>query len=213
MVEKNISNNLITELFSDSTGEDKRYVLRDFEKGSLVSAVMEGNNTIGLVVNGCIEVAINGYDGSYFRISTIGAHEYFGLSNLFAKESEHIVLRSTKKTTVAYISLSYFLSKLKETPEMIEQYIQLCSKEFQLLTNKIALLSIPNVRKRLLSYFYSNVDHKNKVCGFENKEQLAGMLGISRASLFRELSLLSGLGMISVTHKNIYVLKPEQTEA
>ena len=51
-----------------------------------------------------------------------------------------------------------------------------------------------------------------EVCREESREELASVLGISRASLFRELALLQNRELISQEHGRIRILDRKELE-
>ena len=67
-------------------------------------------------------------------------------------------------------------------------------------------------KKKLVQYLLEEPD-KGRVFGKNvSRDELASILGISRASLFRELAGLTKQGLIALRDGEIYLLKPDELE-
>ena len=196
-----------SELFKKCIPEQVACQTKRFERNCRIPARLDIEPAIGMVVRGRVQVYSISPDGTAVNLSALEVGECFGISNIFSGEDLNTVLMSDLATTVAYISRSCFISLLEQTPEMMIGYATLCNRKLKFLTEKIELLIIPSCRGRLSAFLLSNNDGGSVMLQV-SKEQWARMLGVSRASLFRELRYLSKAGYINV-RKNLIMITNE----
>lgn len=196
-----------SELFSVCNSDKIIYRLQSFEKGMQLPVSAEEDAAVGLVVRGQVLVYSLGFDGTAVALSTLRAGESFGISNIFTGEDLSTVLVSGTKTVIAYIPKPCFFELLEQTPGMMIRYATVCNRKLRYLTEKIEFLTIPSCRARLAFYLLQN-RAENVVTLDSSKEQLAKALGVSRASLFRELRHLSDAGYLTVSKDTITIQEP-----
>lgn len=194
-----------SELFAGCNPEHTVCRVRHFRKGSPVPGRLEGRPAIGVVVQGRVQVYSTCVDGTSVNISTLRPGESFGISNIFSGEEHATVLLCDRSTAVAYITRDRFMELLQADPAITIRYAVLCNRKLQYLTRKIEFLTMPTCRARLCGYLLKNRGEDDQVRLEGSKEQLASVLGVSRASLFRELRHLAEQGYISAQGKVIRI--------
>ena len=85
------------------------------------------------------------------------------------------------------------------------RYAALCNRKLQFLLRRIELLTMQSCRGRLIAHLLERQDEKGVVGLAGSREDLARRLGMSRAALFRELSVLQSMGAVSVDGNSITV--------
>lgn len=180
--------------------------LRRFSKNSAVPNAPGNEPAVGLVVRGRVQVYSVCVDGTAVNLSTLRPGDSFGISNIFSEDELSTILVSDRDTAVAYIPQDSFYSLLEQHPQMLRRYLALCNRKIHYLTKKIEFLTTPSCKARLISYLLKN-RRENLVRLDCSKEQLAQMLGVSRASLFRELKGLCDDALIRVEGRRIELLE------
>lgn len=200
-----------SELFSCCDPDEVSCRLQSFDKGCGIPVDISGDPCVGVVVAGRVQVYSMCADGTAINISTLFAGDSFGISNIFSGDDLSTVLTCDRNTSVAYIPQDCFFNLLEKYPRMMWQYAVLCNRKIRYLTQKIEFLTIPTCRARLVSFLLHN--QQNGCVSLEySKEQLARVLGVSRASLFRELSELSRDGLVLVKGRDIKLLDSVKLE-
>lgn len=196
-----------SELFSDCDENRVTYRLQAFDKNDRLPATAEKEAAVGLIVRGRIQVYSLCFDGTAVGISTLGMGECFGISNIFTGEDLSTLLVSDRKTEVAFIPKDCFFALLESTPGMMVRYATICNRKLRYLTEKIEFLTIPSCRIRLIAFLLKN--NQGGVVRLEySREQLSRILGVSRASLFRELRVLNDSGCITTEKDAISISDP-----
>jgi CRP-like cAMP-binding protein len=76
------------------------------------------------------------------------------------------------------------------------EYAKLCNRKIQFLIRRIEQLSLTSARLKVAEHLVSHTTAENPELSLVSKASLALPLGISRASLFRELASLEKLGAV-----------------
>ena len=200
-------------LFSDCPPEKISCTSLHFTKGSRVPGSLMGEAAVGMVVQGCVQVYSSGTADARVNLSTLRPGDCFGISTIFIAEELTTLLVCDRQTTVAYLTRQTFMSLLQEYPQMFVRYACICNQKITYLTRKIELLTAPSCRARLAGYLWEHKDSTGQVLLERSKEQLAHMLGVSRASLFRELQFLTSAGILAVENRKICILQPKALQA
>ena len=196
-------------LLSQCRPDELLFSLVEYVSGSRVLTTYEGESAIGLVVSGCVNVYSVSGDGFRICLTTHSMGDCFGIAAIFTGEGPNTVLECAGKTTVAYLSHTNFIDMLDSHPYLLKAYSLLLNQKIAFLTQKIEFLTMPSCKARLASYLLKNED-KGVVNLTVSKELLAQIIGVSRASLFREFSQMGEAGLICVKGKRIDLLDRER---
>jgi len=184
------------------------FSLVDYTNGSRVLTSYKQESSIGLVVSGKVNVYSVTADGFKVCLTTHSIGDCFGIAAIFTGDEPNTVLEAQGKTTVAYLSHVNFINMLDSHPYLLKAYTLLLNQKIAFLTQKIEFLTMPSCRARLASFLLKN-EVKGSVNLAMSKEMLAQSIGVSRASLFRELNRLSEGGLISVRGRHITLINEE----
>ena len=91
---------------------------------------------------------------------------------------------------------------VEKDQELALRYAVLCNRKMQFLIRKIEFLTMYSGRKRLIQFLLSSSGPSGRVDSAGTREDMASMLGISRASLFRELAAFRRKADLSETGKD-----------
>lgn len=200
-------------IFHDCGLDAASFSPRCYRKGQIVSDMPNGRASVGLVASGGIDVYSIAMDGSEVKLSTLGRGEAFGICNLFAASDLETVLKCREDALVLFIAKDDLIAAIAASPDTLIRYARICNEKIQFLIRRIELLTMQSCRGKLLEYLITQSDTSGMLELTASKEQLAKELGVGRASLFRELSLLQGEGLIKAAGSFIFVLnKPALQE-
>ena len=197
-----------SDLFAGFSVNAGSFELLRLEKGEIVPCVHGGETALALVISGLVQV----YDspGGGVILSILKPGDCLGVSNVFSGMQLSTMPVCARRTVVGMLSRRNFFEMLRADPGLYEKYAIICNQKISYLTERLALLTTPSCRERIESYFLRNSDDDNTVRLSCSKEVFAGILGVSRANLYRELSLMKQEGVIAVSGREIHLLLPEK---
>ena len=82
----------------------------------------------------------------------------------------------------------------------------------QFLIRRIEFLTMQSGKKKLVQYLLEEPKRGGRFGKNVSRDELASILGISRASLFRELASLTKQGLIALRDGEICLLRPDELE-
>ena len=181
-------------------------------KGQIVSDRQKNEEIIGLVMEGSMDVYSIALDGREILLSQLEMGDCFGVVNLLTNTEFPTVLRCRTDTTLATMPKSRFLSVMEKNSELALRYARFCNRKMQFLIRRIEFLTMQSGKKKLVQYLLE--EPRRGGCFGKNvsRDELASILGISRASLFRELAGLTKQGLIALRGSEICLLKPDELE-
>lgn len=193
-------------LFSGCEFDEDALTVQSFKRGDAVADTRDGEPVIGIIAKGRIGVFGISPGESEISLSSLGPGEAFGISNLFTENELETRLCCRAPTDIVFVPKQAFLQMLGTSPVLAERYMTLLNGKIRFLIRRIALLTAHSGRAKLADYLLTNADSTNTVRLGCSKEQLAKILGMSRAALFRELAALSSAGLIAVDRSRITLL-------
>lgn len=171
-------------------------ILKNCRKGQFISDKVHGLEMLGFVLEGYIDVYSVAFDGHEVLLTGLASGDCFGLVNLLVKNEFPTVLKCRKKTKILLLPKQVVVKLLETDAAFALRYAGFCGKKLQFLLKRIELLTMQSGRNKVIQYLLMRKDHRGLVQLECTKEQLAAILGISRASLFRELAALQEQGLI-----------------
>lgn len=193
-------------LFSGCEFDEDALTAQSFKRGEAVADTLDGAPVIGIIAKGCVGVYGISPGESAVGLSSLGAGEAFGISNLFTQGALETRLRCRERTDIVFVPKQAFLQMLGSSPVLAERYMTLLNGKIRFLIRRVALLTAHSGRAKLADYLLSNVGSDGTVRLDCSKAQLATLLGMSRAALFRELAALADAGLIDVAKNRITLL-------
>lgn len=187
---------------------------QELDKGRLISDRQEGKSHVVLVVKGKIEVYSIALDGKEVLLSLLKAGDCFGISNLFLADTElPTVLMCATDAEVLLIPKDLLIEAMKANGELAIRYATVYNEKIQFLLQKIESLTMQSGKCKVAEYLLSHTDEHNIAVLEHSKEHLASVLGISRASLFRELSYFQNEDIITQDRDGIRINDRQRLES
>ena len=181
-------------------------------KGQIVSDRQKNEEILGLIMDGSMDVYSIALDGREILLSQLEKGDCFGVVNLLTKTELPTVLRCRTDTTLVIIPKCQLLSAMEKNSELALRYAGVCNKKMQFLIRRIEFLTMQSGKKKLVQYLLEVPGKGGRFGKNVSRDELASILGISRASLFRELAGLTKQGLIALRDGEIYLLKPDELE-
>lgn len=190
----------IRRLLSDVT-----YTRRVFPRGTLIYSPTEFRRELGIILSGHILVT----KGS-LTVSELSPGDLFGAAALFTDERLYVsTLTARGRCDVIFLSQDCVSALMEYNSKIRENYIRYLAQRIRFLSAKVDALTDGTGGKKLSAYILRNAGDDGQVT-VRSMTELASLLGIGRASLYRELNRLSEAGAIRHSGKTITLLKPER---
>lgn len=133
------------------------------------------------------------------------APHLFGLSALFSQAPSYPTqIIASESGHVFWIKNSAVLRLLANSPEFLQRYLSITSEKLIFLNDHIHLLLYETARERMEAFLIRLWQIHGNPCPIHyTRKEWAQYLGISRASLYRELDYMQQTGWIIVEKKQI----------
>jgi CRP-like cAMP-binding protein len=176
-----------------------------FVTGEVLQSFQPAQAKIGLLVRG--SAAAYTHDKKIVRKFT--APHLFGLTALFALAPSYPTeIIAASSGDIVWLQGKAIQRLLQNSPGFLQQYLQVTSEKLIFLNTRIDLLLYESARERIEAFLIHTWKRKGNPCRISyNRTEWAQYLGISRASLYRELHVLEETGWIKIQNKEIHVRK------
>ncbi len=195
--------------------EETKYHINKYDKGEIIAHEEEECSTIGLILEGTIELQRIYPSGKYIVLNKLTLGDVFGEAIIFSKQENYpATVIALNQCSILYIDKVDMLELFSREKRILENFLELLSNKVLMLNSKIKNISFKNIRHRVINYILETMKlQKNSVIKLkESKESIAAALGIPRPSLSRELINLRDMGYIDFDRSNIKILDIEALE-
>lgn len=205
-------------LFKDITPDNKSKLLKlletsnfTYQKGVNIAYLFKDKESIGLVIDGSLDIVRIDYNGTRTIIETIYEDEILGtsLTSLLSNDYEIITREDTKILWLDYkVILSINDTKYGYYNQFIKNLLMIALEKNTLKNERIEILTQKTIRNKLLEYFrIEALKNRSKIIYLKSTWQdLADYLAIDRCAMTRELKNLKEEGFISVKGRVITLL-------
>ncbi len=184
------------------------YETRRFVRGETIYSPHGYEKKIGFVMTGKCEVRRTKPDGSLALLNTLNVYDAFGVLAVFSECEEYPTeIVAAKNSEIMFIPQSGALALIAKYPKISENVIRFLSERIRFLNQKIANFSGTRVENRLASYLLLKSETLGESFSL-NCNKAAQAINAGRASVYRALSSLSELGIISYSGDKIIILDP-----
>lgn len=184
---------------------DSALQLVELSAGSAVYACNETEERVGLLLGGRAQ-AFTGQSREHALLKTIRPHELFGIANLYA-EDEPFPSRilAISDCRILWIKRDAFKGLIENDAAVRRNFLTFQSKKILYLNRKIATLTAGSAEKKLAVCL---LDYEDDGLFLPNcsMSELAELLGMGRASLYRAVDNLVSYGWIDRHEKHIRIL-------
>lgn len=194
-----INNALLENLIFKS--ED--FVRKSAVLGSLVSHLAKEG--IVYIDSGAVEVSSVALDGAPVTVKTLNKGDIFGIIELFGNTDTDTVLICSKDTQFVIVKKEAVLRHMQSDSAFSFKVVKLLNEKIKFLFKRLSCFTTKSATHKVASLVLS--DNKSL-----SRDAQAALLGISRATLFRELNALKDLGYIDTKGSKIIVLQRELLE-
>ena len=181
-----------------------------YKKGDIIYRETDFRRSLGLILEGRVEVSKGKGPGRKYIMNTIAAPGLFGAAAIFSGEDTYV----TKIIAMAPCRILFFPQELIEKLicsdyRIAKNYIVFLSGRIQFLNKKIQSLVTTCTTQSVARYLVSAMEERGgryEVSKIKSYSSLAKMLNIGRASLYRSLDFFTENGLIQRQGKTIVIL-------
>ena len=200
------------DLFLNIDEKDKKNLLRrmnakkiKYNKDGIIATNINNIDTIGIVLNGKINIIRYDYNGKKTIISTLNSNDIFGK---YFNKSNNTELYAIAKENSEILFIEYDKIISSKNTTLISNMVTILSNTVTSLNERIELLTKKTIREKLLDYFLS-VQNKKISKSFDldmTYTDLADYLSVDRTALMRELKNLKEDELIKTNNRRITLL-------
>lgn len=164
-----------------------------FDSGEIIYRGRNFQHCLGVVLEG--EVIVDKEDGP--PLNLLHAGQCFGAAALFAPLEEYVTtVKAHTPCRIAFLSDTVLEELFLRCPQAAMQYIRFLSGRIQFLNRKIDSFTQPSVQQTLQQWLLHHCGEDGTVHIQGGYAQLARVLNVSRASLYRCLGQLEQEGFL-----------------
>ena len=188
------------------------FTVKEFSKGDVIFSPDSFQKMIGFVLRGECRVEKAKEDECAVFLNTLKPPASFGIMAALSSGSEYPTrIIASKSAQVMFIDGDDLITMIKRYPDISLNVIRFLTSRITFLNTKVATFSEKSTVQKLAYYLIS----KQRECGSTvmiSRTTLAAELGVGRASVYRDLNLLSERGLIEIDQKKIIIKCPEGLE-
>jgi len=181
--------------------------VKSFRKNAIIINQDDETYSLYVILSGRVKVFVSGEDGREAVLNHQGAGDYFGDLALIDKQPRVASVMTTEASKFMIISRDDFLTCLSRNPEIAINLIRPMTSRMRMLAQNVSSLALMDVYGRVARTLLQQAVEKDgeMVTGRITQQDIADMVGASRAMVSRILKDLKAGGYISVNKKCITI--------
>ncbi|MCY6485577.1 Crp/Fnr family transcriptional regulator [Clostridium aestuarii] len=191
------------------------YKITSFNKDQVIAVEGDPISSIGIVLDGTIEVQKNYPSGKTVTISKIKQGDIFGEVIIFSNKKEYpATIISTDKSKIIFISKNDIMNLCSSNTIFLNKFMGLLSNKILMLNKKLKNLSYQTIREKICSYLIDEYKKQKKLIIkiTHSRKAMAELFGITRPSLSRELINMKNDDLIDFNRQTITIKNLETLE-
>ena len=204
-------------LFRHLGGEELRALAallreRVFPKGTVIVAQGDPGDTLFLIADGQVKVAVFGEDGREVILSVLSAGGFFGEMALLDDEPRSAHVIAMADSSLWQLRREDFRARLGASPELAIALLGELSRRLRRADETIASLALLDVNGRIahLLLDMAREEGGNRIARKLTHATIAQMVGASRETVSRTMRSLAIQGVISMNRQEIVLKDPDQ---
>ncbi|MCH3972198.1 MAG: Crp/Fnr family transcriptional regulator [Oscillospiraceae bacterium] len=167
---------------------------------------------VGLVCSGELCAYQRTASGGEILMNDFQRNDVFGLAGTFLRREEPLSLMRAKRASIAmFLALPLLRELFTKDERIAENYIAYLSGRVAFLTQRLRVASGGTAQQRLVVWLLAQqVGEDGVLCLPCSLSSLSGLLGISRASLYRALDDLENADLLEQNGRRIRLLNREK---
>ena len=188
---------------------------RSFKKGELIFLAGDVNGNLYVVKTGRVKITQLSENGREQVVRILDVGDFFGEFSLFLNRPLASNAKALEDTEICMLKGSAFQAFLMRTPEVMLAMMRQMSERLENVERLLGDVTGKDVGQRIAAYILQNVSVDSDytfLCPL-NKSDMASMLGTTRETLGRKLSLFQQQNYIRMSGRKIIVCNYEKLKA
>lgn len=176
----------------------------EYAEGEIICSPNATKSEIGIIISGHAR-AHSGDSTDHTLLKSMSVGDMFGIANLYAQDEPFpSLIMATEPCQVLRIDGESIKALIENEPTVLRNYLTLQSKKIVYLNRKILTLTAGAAEKKLALFLW---EQKEAVPShsIHSMSELANLLGIGRASLYRAIDTLTQKGLIERENKSLKI--------
>ena len=200
---------LFSGLSSTALAEIEQHgMVKSFKKNALVINQDDETYSLYVILSGRVKVFISGEDGREAVLNHQSAGDYFGDLALIDKQPRVASVMTTEASRFMIISREDFMACLSKNPEIAINLIKPMTRRMRMLAKNVSNLALLDVYGRVARVLLEQAEEQEDgemITEKLTQQEIADMIGASRAMVSRILKDLKVGGYVSVNKKQITI--------
>jgi CRP/FNR family cyclic AMP-dependent transcriptional regulator len=181
--------------------------VKSYKKHVIVINQDDETYSLYVILKGSVKVFVSGEDGREAVLNHQEAGDYFGDLALIDKQPRVASVMTTEPSKFMIISRENFLKCLSKNPEIAINLIKPMTSRIRMLAKNVSSLALLDVYGRVARTLLDQSEEQGDVLVTEKltQQEIADMVGASRAMVSRILKDLKEGGYISIEKKRITI--------
>jgi len=199
-------------LFSGLSAEalveiEQHGTVKSYKKNTVIINQDDDTDSLYVILSGSVKVFISGEDGREAVLNHEGKGEYFGDLALIDKQPRVASVMTMESSRFMIISRENFMKCLSKNPEIALNLIRPMTSRIRMLAQNVSSLALLDVYGRVARTLLqqSHEEGDEMVTERLTQQEIADMVGASRAMVSRILKDLKSGGYISIDRKRITI--------
>jgi len=183
--------------------------VKSYKKNTIIINQDDETYSLYVILSGSVKVFISGEDGREAVLNHQSAGDYFGDLALIDRQPRVASVMTTEPSTLMIISREDFLKCLSKNPEIAINLIKPMTSRMRMLARNVSSLALLDVYGRVARTLLNEAREVDGMLITEKltQQEIADMVGASRAMVSRILKDLKTGGYISIEKKRITILQ------
>lgn len=177
------------------------------DKKKILFAEGDPAHSIGIVLNGSIQILRNDFYGNQTIIERIYPSSLFAETFVCAGiQNFPVTVETVEESDVLMIDVRTILEAHSDV-QLLSNLLSIMANKNILLNNKLTIMSKRSTKEKIMTYLkrVAKKNHSSDFCIPYNRQELADYLGVERSALSAELSRLKKQGILNYK-KNHFTL-------
>lgn len=199
-------------LFAGLLDEDLALVenhgsIKTYRKNTIVINQDDETDSLYVILSGSVKVFISGEDGREVVLNQKGEGEYFGEMALIDRQPRSASVVTLQPSRLMIISRTDFMQCVSRNPGIALNLIEPMSRRIRALTENVTSLALLDVYGRVARVLLDQAveEEGRTITGKLTQQDIADMVGASRAMVSRIIKDLKLGGYISIEKKRIII--------
>jgi CRP/FNR family cyclic AMP-dependent transcriptional regulator len=181
--------------------------VKSYKKNTIVINQDDETYSLYVILSGSVKVFVSGEDGREAVLNHQEAGDYFGDLALIDKQPRVASVMTTEPSKFMIISREDFLACLSKNPEIAINLIKPMTSRIRMLAKNVSSLALLDVYGRVARTLLEQAEEQGDVLVTDKltQQEIADMVGASRAMVSRILKDLKEGGYISIEKKHITI--------